>query len=107
MEPTRLELDFPTAIVDSSAMNIQLPNGKDMQSWISSSFQPGDIVSVHVVVEYAGLRRNICKWTDPSRERKYVYPCNHVMDSDGVCPLLSDHVEKDREALQPSLEETV
>lgn len=106
MEPTRLELDFPVAIVDSTANNIQLPNGKDMQSWISSSFQPGDILTVHVVVESTGLSRQICKWIDPSQERnRYTYPCNHVTDSSGVCPLQSDHDKKNREALQPSLEE--
>lgn len=104
MEPTRIELDFPVAIIDSSANNIQLPNQRDMQSWIASSFAPGDIVTVHIVVESTGLSREICKWTDPSQERKYTYPCNHVMDSNGVCPLHADHIEKEKKALQPLLE---
>lgn len=104
MEPTRLELYFPVALVDYSANNIVLPNQRDMQSWIASSFSAGDVLSIHIVVETTGMSRDICKWIDPSRERKYAYPCNHIFDENGVCPLSEDHQKKEEEALQPSLE---
>lgn len=106
MEPTRLELNFPTAIVDSSANNIVLPNQRDMQSWIASSFSAGDVLTIHIIVESTGSTRRICKWTDPTRESKYQYPCNHVSDEYGVCPLSEDHSKKEAEALQPLLELT-
>lgn len=100
-EPTRVELDLPVAIVGQYG-HLQLPNEKQLESLLTSTYDSGDVVSLHIIVESTGERRSICKWIDSSSQ--YKVPCGHVCDVDGHCPRLESHLEKEREALQPKLE---
>lgn len=99
--PTRVELDIPVAIVAQYG-HLQLPNEKQLESLLTATFDTGDVVTLHIIVESTGLQRSICKWIDSTSQ--YKIPCGHVCDIDGHCPHLERHLEKERELLQPKLE---
>jgi alkylated DNA nucleotide flippase Atl1 len=103
-EPTtRLELDLPAVIVSTYGRLVTSDeNTHNVEDLIARIFNAGDLITLHIVAEYTGESRSVCKWIAP--DSKYRTECNHVMSADGVCPLQEAHEEAERKALQPILE---
>lgn len=99
-EQTRVELDLRAVITNYA--HVEILNGRNLEQLLGNLFDTGSVVTIHIVIEETGLRREQCKWIDESSQYKHV--CDHVMDANGVCPLQPQHDAKDRDLLQPKLE---
>lgn len=87
----RMELDIPTALVTPYG-HTENESGKSLENMISAAFHIGEVVTVHIVVESTGIRREVCHFIDP--QSQYKAECGNVMQANGVCKLQASHNEK-------------
>jgi len=103
-ESTRVEFDFPTAVVTDGGRVEVYANGTELETIISKLYEANEVVVVHVVVEGTGHTRQVCGFVDPVDDAKYKWACKHFLSSTyGLCPREEDHAKKRQAALQPKL----
>lgn len=94
MEPIRIELDYPHAIVETFN-HIRVDGCRDLEDILSTLMPVGTTLSIHIVMEETGKREQ-CQFIDPDTESKYRSRCSHVLTLDGICPRQDQHDETTR-----------
>lgn len=101
MNPTRIEIDLSEVNINRFGA-MELTNHHSLVDMLTTYFEKGDVISVHMVVEDTGLHRGFCQFIDETST--YKHECGMVLDDNGVCTFEEAHAKKRN--IQLPLEET-